>query len=428
MARTTSSRTASKSGGSKSSGKTTTKATSKPTSKTTTKATSKSSSLKTSLKGEKTSSTSKSHETKARESLQRSLARDFPDMSEKSRSKLENSFINKVNRTKQDSWYKARRAGQKKENWLRSEARKCEKEYARRQLENSNISESSIRIPKNSKRGTWTGENGKSRYIPSEIDENKSVNDFLKDNEVDGIDYNNGKPDLYLLADATVKISNDKNELDDSEKIYEALAEQFNNNEKDGRNNWTTEEAKDYCEDPNKHNGFRLVPHKVDDATCDFVREDVYSFFTNSLSDKQKVQIKEETGWSEEIVEHIDNMDQYDIYKGADLHELEIDGRKCLCKNIDMNFVDPKTGKTNKELMEQGKAPIDSKTGEKIELHHMQQDFEGPFAELTSTEHGGINDTILHDKNKESFRNDPEKNNQYNNIDRPNHWKERSKE
>lgn len=417
MAGTTSSRATSRCGSSRSSGKTTSKATSKQTSKVTTRVSSKDG-----------KSTSKSNETKARESLQRSLARDFSTKTESERKRIENQIVKKVLRTEQDSWYKARRAGQTKENWLRSEARKCEKEYARRQLENSNISESSIRIPKNSKRGTWTGENGKSRYIPSEIDENKSVNDLLKDNEVDGIDYNNGKPDLYLLADATVKISNDKNELDDSEKIYEALAEQFNNNEKDGRNNWTTEEAKDYCEDPNKHNGFRLVPHKLDDATCDFVREDVYSFFTNSLSDKQKVQIKEETGWSEEIVEHIDNMDQYDIYKGADLHELEIDGRKCLCKNIDMNFVDPKTGKTNKELMEQGKAPIDSKTGEKIELHHMQQDFEGPFAELTSTEHGGINDTILHDKNKESFRNDPEKNNQYNNIDRPDHWKERSKE
>ena len=117
MARTASSRTASKSGGSKSSGKTTTKATSK------------SSIVKTPSKGGKTYPAPKSNETKARESLQRSLARDFPDMSEKSRSKLENSFINKVNRTKQDSWYKARRAGQTKEYWLRGEVRKEEKIY-----------------------------------------------------------------------------------------------------------------------------------------------------------------------------------------------------------------------------------------------------------------------------------------------------------
>lgn len=409
MARTTSSRATSRSGSSRSSGKTTSKATSKQTSKVTTRVSSKDG-----------KSTSKSNETKARESLQRSLARDFSTKTESERKRIENQIVKKVLRTEQDSWYKARRAGQTKENWLRSEARKCEKEYARRQLEKSNISESSIRIPKNSKRGIWSGETGRSKYIPSKISENTSVNEFLIENEIEGVDYIDGQPDLFILAEATIKTSNGR--------IYEALAEEFSNKEKNGRQSWTSYEAKEYCEDIANHNGFRLVFYRIDDTTYDFVREDVCSFFTNSLSDKQKVQIREETGWSEVIVNHIDNMDQYDIYKGAELHESEIDGRKCLCKNIDMNFVDPKTGKTNKDLMEQGRAPVDSKTGEKIELHHMQQNFKGPFAELTSTEHGGINDTILHDKNKESFRNDPEKNNQYNNIDRPDHWKERSKE
>ena len=76
MAGTTSSRASSKGSSSKSSGKTTTKATSK------------SSIVKTPSKGGKTYPAPKSNETKARESLQRSLARDFPDMSEKSRSKL----------------------------------------------------------------------------------------------------------------------------------------------------------------------------------------------------------------------------------------------------------------------------------------------------------------------------------------------------
>lgn len=148
-----------------------------------------------------------------------------------------------------------------------------------------------------------------------------------------------------------------------------------------------------------------------------------------SLTQEQKDKIKEETGWSDEIIDHIKDMDQYEIYKNADLHEAVIDGRPCLVKDIDKDYVDPKTGKTNEELMSEGKAPYDAKTGEQIELHHMDQDFDGPFAELCSnSEHGNGNDNVLHDKTKPSFRQDPEKNNQYNKIDRPNHWKARAEE
>lgn len=38
------------------------------------------------------------------------------------------------------------------------------------------------------------------------------------------------------------------------------------------------------------------------------------------LTSEQKEQIKKETGWSDEIINHIENMDQYEIYKNADLH------------------------------------------------------------------------------------------------------------
>ena len=34
----------------------------------------------------------------------------------------------------------------------------------------------------------------------------------------------------------------------------------------------------------------------------------------------------------------------------------------------------------------------------------------------------------LHDKKVESWRQEPEKNNEYNNVQRPNHWKARAKE
>ncbi len=146
------------------------------------------------------------------------------------------------------------------------------------------------------------------------------------------------------------------------------------------------------------------------------------------LSEEEKLQILEETGWSNEIIEHIESMEQYEIYKTACLHEEEINGRKCLVKDIDMDCVDPKSGKTNRQLMSEGKAPIDSKTKEKIELHHMGQSFYSPFAELCeNTEHGNGNHAILHPSKKESWRRSPELKQLYQ-RQRADYWKTRSLE
>ena len=144
------------------------------------------------------------------------------------------------------------------------------------------------------------------------------------------------------------------------------------------------------------------------------------------LTEDQKLQIKEETGWSDEIIDAIESMEQYEIYKNADLHEAEINGRKCLLKDIDLDYVDPDTGMTNRELMEKGRSPIDAKTGEKIELHHMGQNFDGPFVELAeNSEHGDGNHKVLHGKMEDSWRNNPEQKNQYQ-TEKRNHWKSRA--
>ena len=147
------------------------------------------------------------------------------------------------------------------------------------------------------------------------------------------------------------------------------------------------------------------------------------------LTVQEKATIKEEMGWSDEIIDCIEGMDQYKIYKDANLHEAEINGRKCLIKDIDYDYVDPKTGMTNRELMEKGRPPIDPKTGETIEIHHMGQEYDAPFAELCeNSEHGDGKHKILHTKQEGSWRNNPELESRYNNVDRPNHWKERAKE
>lgn len=145
-----------------------------------------------------------------------------------------------------------------------------------------------------------------------------------------------------------------------------------------------------------------------------------------SLSSLERNAIKKETSWTDEIVNNIDSMEQYDIYKKAGLVESVVDDRICLVKGIDMDYVDPKTGMTNRQLMSKGRAPIDAKTGEKIELHHMGQKQNAPFAELCeNSEHGDGNDAILHDKNKPSWRRNPLANEQYK-KEKVSHWKTRA--
>lgn len=145
------------------------------------------------------------------------------------------------------------------------------------------------------------------------------------------------------------------------------------------------------------------------------------------LTEEEKRKIKNETGWSEEL-NHIESIGQYEIYKNAGLHEAEINGRKCLVKDINMEYVDPKSDKTNRQLMSEGRAPIDSKTGEKIELHHMGQRFDSLFAELCeNSEHGDGNHTTLHPSDKESWRRDLGLKREYQ-RQRAEYWKTRAME
>ena len=139
------------------------------------------------------------------------------------------------------------------------------------------------------------------------------------------------------------------------------------------------------------------------------------------LTEEQKRDIKNRTGWSDEIIDSIGSMEEAEIYIKAGLVEAEINGKKCLIRSdIDMDQKD-EDGITNRERMERGLPPI-TKNGDKVELHHIGQKPDSPLAELTTDEHRGVgNDTILHDKQKESEidRNEFAK-------ERREHWKNRA--
>ncbi len=138
-----------------------------------------------------------------------------------------------------------------------------------------------------------------------------------------------------------------------------------------------------------------------DDIFSETIEEDDTTETENEgLTQEEKDIIKEETGWSDEIVDAIRNMEEYKIYRDAGLIEGEVNGKKCLMRtDIDWEQKD-QYGSTNKERVAEGYAPID-KTGKPIQLHHIGQHADSPLAELTFKEHRtGGNDTILHDKSK----------------------------
>lgn len=143
----------------------------------------------------------------------------------------------------------------------------------------------------------------------------------------------------------------------------------------------------------------------------------------NGLTDEQKAKIREDAGWPDEIIDAIDSMGEYEIYKMAGVEVREINGKLCLVRKDIVWDQKDAMGRSNKERTEHGLSPI-GKDGNVIELHHIGQHPDSPLAELTPEEHRGKgNDTILHDKTKES-----EIDRNAFGEERRAHWKDRAEE
>ncbi len=143
----------------------------------------------------------------------------------------------------------------------------------------------------------------------------------------------------------------------------------------------------------------------------------------SKLTEEEKRKIKDQTGWSSEIIEVIKSVPEYEIYKKVGLHDVEINGRKCLVRSDTDWEQKDSMGRTNKERAESGLSPINT-DGETIELHHIGQKNDGPLAELTPDEHRSKeNYSLLHNTRKESeiYRNEF-------NSERSEHWKSRANE
>lgn len=141
---------------------------------------------------------------------------------------------------------------------------------------------------------------------------------------------------------------------------------------------------------------------------------------------EQKKHIREDSPYSKYINEAISNYNEFLLYHSLKLKEALVT-RRALIKDLDLNLWVSCENKTNRQLLKEGNSPYayDSEDG-KIEIHHIGQKFDGPFAELTVEEHKFYgNSKILHYSNEPSWRQDEKKNNEFN-YEKTRYWKARA--
>lgn len=128
---------------------------------------------------------------------------------------------------------------------------------------------------------------------------------------------------------------------------------------------------------------------------------DLQPKYSLSLFEKTVVKI-ENPNWTFKTIDHIKSMEEYKVYKAADLDQCKVGEKAGLIRDdIDFSQKD-EFGRTNAERIKSNLSPI-TKSGDVVELHHVGQDPDSPLAELTRDQHRGAgNDTVLHQKNIES--------------------------
>lgn len=233
----------------------------------------------------------------------------------------------------------------------------------------------------------------------------------------------NDAPSEFSDPKADVEVG-DNQENEDSEEFADNTDETQNDDEESDNQETEADESERVTEEMSDENPDKdEVSNEENKDTSDTDNKEG----SDSEEAAEREAISEKSEYSDEVNDHISSVDELEVYQNAGLKEEVVDGRTCLVRDdIDMDYVDPKTGCTNRELMEKGRAPIDAKTGETIELHHIGQEYDSPLAELTAnSEHGELYST-LHTSKTDSWRQDGTKANHYN-VQRSNHWKERAK-
>lgn len=143
-------------------------------------------------------------------------------------------------------------------------------------------------VPADGENGKFEGERGNSKFIPSDENERGvACKEKLAEYGKDGIEFKNLEPDFSEISEGTVKIDNMTEHRDDyydgndelqSGNFSQAdakLAEQWNEQKKDGRTDWTDEDVYEWRHDPVHHCSWH---ERCDTKTMDLVPYDIHSF------------------------------------------------------------------------------------------------------------------------------------------------------
>lgn len=138
--------------------------------------------------------------------------------------------------------------------------------------------------------GTWEGERGESEFIPNpENEAGAAAADELSKYGMDGVRYESAEPDFSECCEAEVKIDrmteNRENYVDENGEYQQGnfaqadakCAEQWNAEKRDGREDWTAAEVRDWRRE-NQYSWHECC----DTSTMQLVSRDIHSVFKHS--------------------------------------------------------------------------------------------------------------------------------------------------
>lgn len=127
--------------------------------------------------------------------------------------------------------------------------------------------------------GHWTGERGESKFIlDKNSDKGKGVKKFLDEAGVDGVEYKNAEPIFSPFSIGTVQIEGmSAYRTCNFGLASEKLAQKWNEEKRDNKDNWTAGDIKDYKDENN------LTWHeRCDTKTMDLVPTEINLNFSHS--------------------------------------------------------------------------------------------------------------------------------------------------
>jgi len=140
-------------------------------------------------------------------------------------------------------------------------------------------------VPQNGENGSFEGERGHSKFIPSDTTERGAAcKGKLAELGKDGVEYKNLEPDFSEVSSATVTIDNMTGNRNDYQADGEwkagnfsqadaKLAEQWNTQGKDGRTDWTDKDVYNFRKDPEQKYTWH---ERCDTNTMDLVPSEIH--------------------------------------------------------------------------------------------------------------------------------------------------------